>query len=95
MQSHVNKGWYEKSFEQNNQDLALGWQMAKHPHHYFGRISPIGPYFKEWNNLSQVGKCAWYWKTLNSSIEEQFSKIPKDNWLIQKLEDLDFQAYQK
>ena len=95
VQSHVNKGWYEKSFDQNNQDLALGWQKAKHPHHYFGRISPRGTYFNEWNNLSQVGKCAWYWKTLNSSIEEQFSEIPEDNWLIQKLEDLDFQAYQK
>ena len=91
--SYLRKGWYEKPFIRENPDLALGYQDCRMFHHFLGRIVPSGEPFERWNQMSRVGKLAWYWKTLNSSVIEQFEKIPETHWRIERLEDLDYDRY--
>jgi hypothetical protein len=48
---------------------------------------------EKWNERSQVSKLAWYWAVLNERILNQFVQIPKENYIIQCLEDLNYDKY--
>ncbi len=95
VQSHIAKGWYSESFQQADPNKALGYQKSNHFHHFLGRIAPRGEEYSSWNQLTQVGKCSWYWGALNSSVREQFKMLPESHWRIQKIEQLDFEAYKQ
>ncbi|MFO7907823.1 MAG: hypothetical protein R6U98_34575 [Pirellulaceae bacterium] len=91
--SHVHKGWYGTPFVQADAGLALGYQNSEEFHHFLGRIAPRGDEFSRWNELTQVGKLAWYWNALNRAALDQFDQLPESEWRVQKLEELDHQAY--
>jgi hypothetical protein len=54
---------------------------------------PSGEKFLQWNQMSRVGKIAWYWNALNAKVLEQFERIPESHWWIEKLEDLSYSRY--
>lgn len=94
--SYIRKGWYNHEFYLNNHNSIPSFQPDnKHFHHFLGRTLPKGEEFEMWNNLTQVGKLAWYWKTLNLRVLRQFEDIDNKYYRIQKLEEFDHKAYQK
>lgn len=91
--SYLRKGWYDKPFIRAEPDLPPSYQDCKYFHHFLGRIVPSGERFIAWQNQSRVGKLAWYWNALNAQVIDQFSRIPSDQWRIQKLEDFSYNQY--
>jgi hypothetical protein len=92
--SYLQKGWYEKPVIRANPNLAPGYQdYCTSFHHSLGRIMPSGEKFLQWNQMSRVGKIAWYWNALNAKVLEQFERIPESHWWIEKLEDLSYSRY--
>ena len=91
--SHAGRGWYDKPIVRANPQLALGYQECYYFHHFLGRIVPSGEKFLQWNQMSRVGKLAWYWNALNAKVLEQFKDLPEAHWRIVKLEDLSYRRY--
>ncbi|MGF1538242.1 MAG: glycosyltransferase [Elainellaceae cyanobacterium] len=93
--SYRYKGWYDQPISRKDAHLPPSYQISKEAHHFLGRILPSGEEFDHWNQMSQVGKLAWYWNALNDRVLEQLDSIPSSNWLIQKLEDISYAHYTK
>ena len=91
--SHVKKGWYSEPFQQQDPELALGCQRADSFHHFLGRQAPRGEEFVRWNAMTQIGKLAWFWASLNQAVIDQFAEIPECQSRIVRLEDIDFECY--
>ena len=91
--SYWAKGWYQRKYVQSDPHKALGYQQHPQDHHFFSRIAPLGREFKTWNDMSQVGKIAWYWNAINLAVVEQFASLPETHWRIVKLEELSIQAH--
>jgi hypothetical protein len=87
------KGWYEQPFIQGQSDLALGYQDGKRPHHTFSRIAPLGNDFQRWQQMTRIGRLAWFWAALNRAVLEQFERLPSATWRVVRLEDLDYAGY--
>ena len=90
--SYLRKGWYDKPFVRSNPDLPPTTQDCELFHHFLGRIVPSGEKFTVWQNMSRVGKLAWYWNALNAKVIEQFSHIPADRWRNSKARRLFLRA---
>lgn len=93
--SYLHKGWYKETYVRSNPHLALGYQNTRYFHWFLGRIVPSGEEFLKWQQLTRVGKIAWYWSALNEAVLAQFEKIPASHWMIVRLEDLDYEKFQK
>lgn len=91
--SYLHKGWYEKPTVRANPELAPGYQECQVFHHSLGRIMPSGEKFLQWDQMSRVGKIAWYWNALNAKVLEQFEGIPETHWRVEKLEDMSYSRY--
>ncbi|MEM8504663.1 MAG: glycosyltransferase family 4 protein [Cyanobacteria bacterium P01_D01_bin.1] len=91
--SYRYKGWYSEAIIRTHSHLPPSYQESREPHHFLGRIVPSGETFDRWQELTQVGKLAWYWSALNNEVIEQFSAIPREHWRIQKLENLSYSSY--
>lgn len=91
--SYLRKGWYDQTVVYANPSLAPGYQESLYFHHFLGRIFPCGKYFSRWQELSRVGKLAWFWTALNSAVLEQFKKIPQEFYRVYKIEDFGFDCY--
>ena len=48
-----------------------------------------GEFFKEWLDLTRIGKLAWFWATINKAIYDDFDKIKNINKSFIRLEDVD------
>lgn len=75
--SFYNKGFYNDEFSQSMHngkahfDIQTGIEDDWSLHHVFSRVKPkSGNYLREWENLTQIGRCAWFWKTQNELICE-------------------------
>jgi len=94
--SYITKGWYDHQLVRANDDLAPHFQPGLLlPHHSFSRIVPIGEEAKQWKEYTQVGKIAWFWTYLNNSVITQFQLLPKEHYMIIRLEDLDYRVYEQ
>ncbi|MBW2172856.1 MAG: hypothetical protein JRF69_12970 [Deltaproteobacteria bacterium] len=92
--SYITKRWYEHELVRQNDHLAPHFQPGLLlPHHSFSRIVPVGDEAKPWNEYTRIGKLSWFWTYLNRSVITQLQFIPKDDYRIVKLEDLDYQSY--
>ena len=91
--SYLGKGWYDQPSVRSNADLVPSYQNSRKFHHFLGRIMPSGEQFRQWNQMSRVGKLAWYWNALNSKVLEQFENIPETHWRIEKLENFSHPRY--
>jgi len=100
IESYLTKGrrvgqleWYANPFVQEDKNKALGIQAHTEFHHFLGRLAPKGDEFEEWNELSRVGKLAWNWSNINQRVLETFDLLPKENTMIARIEDIDFEKY--
>ena len=91
--SYLRKGWYDKQIVRSDANLPLSYQESELFHHFLGRIVPSGEKFEHWQQMTQVGKLAWYWNALNARVLHQFEKIPSSHWRVDKLEELTYDRY--
>lgn len=93
--SFVHKGFYRHPYNVTNPDLAAGYQQqGRNPiHTFFARISPRGEEFKAWNELTAVGKVAWFWKTFNERTIKLLQDLPEESYQTVHIEDLDYEKY--
>ena len=93
--SFRHKNIYSKPYIINNPSQALGYQKVERIHHFLGRFAPRGDFLNQWNNMTQIGRIAWYWKITNQKILEQLETIPDSQWCLVKLENFDYLEYLK
>ena len=97
--SLVKKGWYEKKYFKKDKKKIIGYQgISTHlynKHHNFCRLSPRGNFFYEWNKMSPLLKVKWYWDSIYTEIFKDLKNIPKKNYKIIKIEELDYEKYLK
>ena len=91
--SYLRKGWYEQPVIRGNPNLPPSYQESTHFHHFLGRIVPSGDKFEQWQQMTRVGKLAWFWNALNEKVLEQFENIPSTHWRVDKLEELTYERY--
>ena len=92
--SFIQKGWYEQPVIRKDVNKISNVQPNRiFPHHNFSRIVPVGDEGTKWESYSQVGKDAWFWKTINERVLEQLSVLPKDSYEVIRLEDMNFQKF--
>ncbi len=93
--SLLRKGLYEDPVVRADPQLALGYQDLSSFHRFLGRIVPPGEKFLQWNQMSRIGKLAWYWNAVNASVLDSFSAIPETHWRIEKLEELTYDRHRE
>ena len=92
--SYISKQWYANKIHLKNYSLAPGFHSGhRNTHHFFSRISPLGNEFIEWNNMGQVGKLAWFWRVINLTAINMLNELPKQQWRVVRLEDMDYDKY--
>lgn len=93
--SHLNKGWYKnyQPVKESNSASFYQYQIEK-PNHFFGRIFPNDSQeFDEWLQLSQTGRIAWMWQTINNSIKNQLEDIKNDQFVQININRFDYNKY--
>lgn len=95
--SFVHKGFYSKPYAARNLDLAAGYQdqAPERFFTFFARISPRGEFFRAWNEMTPVGKVAWFWKAYNERTLELLDAMPAESYRKVRIEDLDFPKYRE
>ena len=93
--SFVHKGFYRKPYSVQNPELAAGFQdqSPERIFTYFARISPQGDFFRAWNDMTQVGKVAWFWNAFNERALQAVEALPRESYRIVRIEDLDYPKY--
>ena len=93
--SFVHKGFYGRPYAVGNPDLATGYQdqTPERSFTFFARISPRGEFFRAWNDMTQVGKVAWFWKAYNERTLEALGQLPQECYRTLRIEDLDHSKY--
>ena len=93
--SFVHKGFYRKPYSVGNPELAAGYQDQSPERFFtfFARISPRGASFRAWNDLTQVGKVAWFWRAYNERTLQALDELPRESYRVVRIEDLDYAAY--
>jgi len=93
--SFVHKGFYSKPYAVENPDLAAGYQdpTPERLFTFFARICPRGEFFRTWNEMTPVGKVAWFWKAYNERTLEVLDKLPAESHRTVRIEDLDYPKY--
>jgi hypothetical protein len=95
--SFVHKGFYRNPYLMRDLDLAAGYQDQSPERFftYFARISPRGDFFQTWNDMTQVGKVAWFWKAYNERTLALIEALPAECYRVVRIEDLDYPKYQE
>ena len=95
--SFVHKGFYSRPYSVQNLDLAAGYQDQSPERFFtfFARISPRGEFFRAWNEMTQVGKVAWFWKAYNERTLEALEQLPRESYRLVRIEDLDYPKYKE
>jgi hypothetical protein len=95
--SFVHKGFYRRPYHVGDVNLATGYQdqSPEKVHTFFARIAPRGDFFRTWNEMTPVGKVAWYWRAWNDRTLELLSGLPEDSYRVVRIEDFDYPKYQE
>jgi len=93
--SFAHKGFYRKPYRVGDPELAAGYQDQgpERIFTFFARVSPRGPAFRSWNDMTQVGKIAWFWRAYNERTIELLHGLPAESYRIVRIEDLDYAGY--
>lgn len=91
VQSIYNKGFFSQHYLRDRDDLALGFQpsFSGSWSQYFGRIVPNGTAYRDWENLTRIGKISWWGNRINIDIWQQLSQLPRENVHIFNLQEAD------
>lgn len=84
VQSIYNKGMFEEDYSRRDFHLALSYQpeFANRWSHYFGRIVPRGEFYETWQQLTRIGKIAWWVNRVNMDIYNQLQEIPENRVIL-------------
>ena len=95
--SFAHKGFYRKPYLVKNPELASGYQDQSPERFFtfFARICPQGEVFRTWNEMTQVGKVAWFWKAYNERTLELLQGLPPESFRVLRIEDLDYPRYRE
>lgn len=95
--SFVYKGFYRHPYIMKNLELAVGYQdqSPEKFHTFLARISPRGKDFETWNDMTRVGKVAWFWKAFNERTLELLQELPEESYRLVHIEDLDYPKYRE
>lgn len=95
--SFVHKGFYRRPYSVKNVDLATGYQdqTPEKVHTFFARIAPTGEFFRTWNEMTPVGKVAWFWRAWNERTLALLEGLPQDSYRIVRIEDFDYPKYRE
>ena len=95
--SFVHKGFYSRPYAVRNLELATGYQdqAPERFFTFFARVSPRGEFFRRWNQMTPVGKVAWFWKAYNERTLELLDAMPAASYRKVRIEDLDFAQYRE
>jgi hypothetical protein len=93
--SFVHKGLYQKPYLVQNPQLAAGYQDQSPERFFtfFSRISPQGEFIRAWNEMTQVGRLAWFWRSLNERTLSALEGLPPESYRVVRIEDLDYSKY--
>jgi hypothetical protein len=93
--SFAHKGFYRHPYLVKDINLATGYQNTgpEKVYTFFARIAPRGNYLRTWNNMSQVGRVAWFWRAWNERTLELLKELPDNSYRIVRIEDLDYAMY--
>ena len=89
--SFYNKGWYENEIIWKDYNLIPSIQTKNKQsiHRSFARVLPGKKKYREWKNLSRVGKISWVYNEINLRIYDDLNKIKDIDLFIMKLEHAD------
>ena len=93
--SFAHKGFYRHPYHVKDVNLATGYQGTgrEKVHSFFARIAPRGDFLHTWNNMSQIGRVAWFWRDWNERTLEFLKTLPDSSYRIIRIEDLDYAMY--
>ncbi len=93
--SFAHKGFYRRPYAVGDPNLATGYQdqSPEKIHTFFARVAPRGALVRRWNQMTQVGRVAWFWRAWNERTLEALEQLPKDSYRIVRIEDLDYPNY--
>jgi hypothetical protein len=93
--SFLYKGFYRRPYAVADVDLAAGYQDQSPERFFtfFARVSPRGEFLRTWNQMTQIGRVAWFWRAFNERTLESLEQLPKDAYRIVRIEDLDHAGY--
>lgn len=93
--SFVHKGFYRRPYIVRDPNLATGYQdqSPEKVHTFFARIAPRGDFLRTWNEMSQVGRVAWFWRAWNERTLKLLDQLPQDSYRIVRIEDFDYPKY--
>jgi len=95
--SFVHKGFYRQPYNVKHAELAAGYQDQSPEKFYtfFARVSPRGDPLRTWNNMTRVGKVAWFWNAFNKRILQLLEELPEESYKLVRIEDLDYEKYRE
>jgi len=95
--SFAHKGFYRRPYAVTDPALAAGYQDQSPERFFtfFARISPRGEFIRTWNEMTQVGRVAWFWRAFNERTLEALDKLPAESYKVVRIEDLDYAEYVK
>lgn len=93
-QSIYNKGFFSHYYIHNDPSLALGFQPSFPQRWYwlylFARLVPKGKEaYRQWEQLTRIGKIAWWGTMVNRDIWKQLQQLPKEKIYLFNLKDAD------
>jgi len=93
--SFVHKGFYRRPYLVKDCNLATGYQdqSPEKVHTFFARVAPRGEFLRTWNEMTQVGRVAWFWRAWNERTLAMLDELPKDSYRIVRIEDFDYAKY--
>ncbi len=93
--SFAHKGFYRRPYLVRNIELATGYQdqSPEKVHTFFARIAPRGEFLRTWNDMSQVGRVAWFWRAWNERTLALLDELPPESYRIARIEDFDHAKY--
>jgi hypothetical protein len=95
--SFVHKGFYRRPYVVADPSLATGYQdlSPERVHAFFARIAPRGEFLRTWNDMTQVGRVAWFWRAWNERTLTALSELPPESYWVVRIEDFDYANYQE
>jgi len=93
--SFVHKGFYRNPYSVRNPELAAGYQDQSPERFFtfFARVSPRGELLRPWNEMTQVGRVAWFWRAFNERTLQALDELPRDSYRLVRIEDVNYSKY--
>ncbi|HEX5313558.1 MAG TPA: sulfotransferase, partial [Gammaproteobacteria bacterium] len=82
------RSWFRRDASTYPDDVpsvssAIEWLLAK-PVPF-----PSETAYAKWASFDRVQKIAWFWSTVNANIARRLERVPAQNWMVVRVEDVD------